>query len=93
LWGRIGAGPLTFTFGLDGWADGAFLTFTLLAAQVRLADLLAVALFADLAGLVVGVLLADAVFADEVWCAAVSRVAEVTLAAEGAVTLFGDIGI
>ena len=93
LWGGIGAGPLTFTFWLDGRADGAFLAFTLLAAQMHLADFLAVALVADLAGLVVGVLLAEAVFADEVWCAAVGGVTEVAFASECAVALLGDIGI
>lgn len=93
MWGRIGAGPLTFTFWLDGRADGAFLTFALLTAQVRLADFLAVALVANLAGLVVGVLLTDAVLAHQIWCAAVGGVTEVAFAAEGAVALLGNVRV
>lgn len=54
---------------------------------------LAVASITGFAGLLFAVLLADAVFADQVGAASISRVAEVAFAAEDTVALLGDVGV
>lgn len=58
-----------------------------------LTDLLGVASIAYLAQLGLGILLADAVFADQVWSTSIGSVAKVAFAAKGAVALLRNVGV
>jgi hypothetical protein len=60
---------------------------------VLLAHFLTVATVADFAGLRLSVLLAHAVFANQVWCTTIDGVAKVTLAPESAVALLQNVGV